>query len=149
MSAEVPTTIPALEVTRRVLAPPRAVFDCWTDPEQVRLWLGGAATDVPHATIDLRVGGNYEYKLLSPEGVHSKILGTFLTVRKPEQLIFTWIVENDAGQSPETTVTVDFRDLGGETEIVIVHDGFLDRGVRAAHGEGWDACLDVILSLIT
>ncbi len=76
MSAEVPTTIPALEVTRRVLAPPRVVFDCWTDPEQVRHWLGGAATNVPHATIDLRVGGNYEYKLLSPEGVHSKILGT-------------------------------------------------------------------------
>ena len=149
MSAEVPATIPALEVRRRVLAPPRVVFDCWTDPEQVRRWLGGEATSVPDASIDLREGGNYEYKILSPEGVNSKIFGTFLTVREPEQLIYTWIVENDAGRSPETTVTVDFRDLGDETEIVIVHDGFLDLGIRAAHAEGWDACLDVVISLIT
>ena len=147
MSAEVPTTIPALEVRRRLPAPPQVVFDSWTDPEQVRQWLGGSATSVPDASIDLREGGIYEYKILSPEGVSSKILGTFLTVREPELLIFTWVVENDAGRSPETTVTVEFRDLGDETEIVIVHEGFLDRDVRAAHERGWDACLDAIIPL--
>ena len=148
MSTDAPTTIPALEVRRRVPAPPQLVFDYWTDPEQVRHWLGGPAMSVPHASIDLRVGGNYEYKLLSPEGVTSRILGTFLTVREPEQLIFTWVVENDAGRSPETKVTIEFLDLGDETEIVIVHEGFLDLGVRRAHEEGWDGCLEAIISLL-
>ena len=148
MSADAPTTIPALEVRRRVPAPPQVVFDTWTDPEQVRHWLGGPAMSVPDASIDLRVGGNYEYRLLSPEGVRSKILGTYLTVRQPEQLIFTWVVENDAGRSPETRVTIEFLDLGDETEIVIVHEGFLDLGVRAAHEEGWEGCLEAILPLL-
>ncbi len=148
MSAESPSTIPALEVRRRVPAPPQMVFDTWTDPEQVRHWLGGSAMNVPHASIDLRVGGDYEYKLLSPEGVNSRILGTFLAVQKPEQLIYTWIVENDAGRSPETTVSIEFLDLGDETEIVIVHEGFLDVGVRAAHEEGWIGCFDAFIPLL-
>ncbi len=148
MSADAPTTIPALEVRRRVPAPPQVVFDTWTDPEQVQHWLGGPAMSVPQASIDLRVGGNYEYRLLSPEGVSSRIHGTFLTVRQPEMLIFTWVVENDAGRSPETRVTIEFLDLGDETEIVIVHEGFLDLGVRAAHEEGWEGCLEAIISLL-
>ena len=148
MSTDSPTTIPALEVRRRVPAPPQVVFDTWTDPEQVRHWLGGPAMIVPDASIDLRVGGNYEYRLLSPEGVSSRILGTFLTVREPEQLIFTWVVENDTERSPETIVTIEFLDLGDETEIVIVHEGFLDLGVRAAHEEGWEGCLEAIIPLL-
>ena len=36
---------------------------------------------------------------------------------------------------------IEFLDLGDETEIVIVHEGFLDVGVRAAHEEGWDRLL--------
>lgn len=148
MSAEVPTTIPALEVRRRVPAPPQAVFDTWTDPEQVRHWLGGSATSVPQASIDLREGGHYEYTVTSPEGVNSKIRGTFLTIREPDQLIFTWIIENEAGRSPETKVSVEFRKMGNETEVVILHQGFLDLGVRAAHEGGWDGCLDVIITLL-
>ena len=148
MSAEIPSTIPALEVRRRVPAPPPVVFDTWTDPELVRHWLGGSAMNVPHASIDLRVGGKYEYKLLSPEGANSRILGTFLSVQKPDQLIYTWIVENDAGRSPETTVSIEFIDLGDSTEIVIVHEGFLDVGVRAAHEEGWVGCFDAFSPLL-
>jgi uncharacterized protein YndB with AHSA1/START domain len=147
MSVEKPATVPALEVRRRVPAPPQVVFDYWTDPEQVRHWLGGSAMNVPHASIDLRVGGEYEYKLLSPEGVNSRILGTFLAIQEPKQLIYTWIVENDAGRSPKTTVSIEFLDLGDETEIVIVHEGFLDLGVRAAHEEGWGVCFDALIPL--
>ena len=149
MSAEKSATVPALEIRRRVPAPPQVVFDTWTDPEQVRHWLGGSATSVPHVSIDLREGGQYEYTILSPEGVNSKILGTFLTVREPDQLIFTWIVENEAGRSPETKVTVEFLKMGDETEVVIVHDGFLDLDSRAAHEEGWDGCLDAVILLIS
>ncbi len=52
MSADAPTTIPTLEVRRRVPAPPQVVFDTRTDPEQVRQWLGGQAMSVPDAAID-------------------------------------------------------------------------------------------------
>ena len=148
MSAEMSETIPALEVRRRMPATPQVVFDYWTDPEQVRHWLGGPAMNVPHASIDLRVGGEYEYKLISPEGINSRILGTFLTVSKPDQLIYTWIVENDAGRSPETTVSIEFQGIGNETEVVIVHEGFLNVGVRAAHEEGWVGCFDALTPLL-
>jgi len=148
MSAEMSETVPALEVRRRMPAPPQVVFDYWTDPEQVQHWLGGPAMNVPHASIDLRVGGEYEYKLISPEGISSRILGTFLTVNKPDQLIYTWIVENDAGRSPETTVSIEFQGFGNETEVVIVHEGFLNVGVRAAHEEGWEGCFDALIPLL-
>ena len=144
-----PTDVSALEVRHMLPAPRSRVFAYWTDPEQVRRWLGGPAVKVPSAAIDLRVGGKYEYRLISPEGVESKILGEFLTVLEPQKLVYTWIVENDVGSSPETRVTVDFGDLGDRTEVTILHEGFLTDGSRRLHEEGWFGCLDTLEEMLS
>lgn len=140
MSAASAPRLPPLEFRQRIPAPRERVFATWTDPEQIRRWLGGPTVQVRSARVDLREAGEYEYQLTNPDGSRSTILGSFLTVAVPEKLVFSWTIENAAGRTPTTQVTVEFLDLGEHTEIVLTHQGFLDDPTRELHREGWQAC---------
>ena len=132
--------LPPLALRKRLPAAREKVFAYWTDPDQIRVWLGGPEVEVTNARIDLRVEGEYEYRLLTADGIRSTIKGSFLAIEVPEKLVYSWIVENFAGMSPSTEVTVDFVDLGEETEVFIAHQGFLDQPSLELHQEGWIAC---------
>ncbi len=42
----------------------------------------------------------------------------------------------------ETRVTVEFRDRGAATEVVLTHDRFPTRAERDKHETGWTGCLE-------
>lgn len=148
MSDQAAPELPPLEFRQRIAAPRERVFAYWTDPEQIRRWLGGPGVQVNSARVDLRRDGEYEYQLTTPEGDRSTILGSFLTVAAPEKLVFSWAIENAAGRSPTTLVTVEFIDHGQETEIVLVHQGFAEGPSRRLHREGWEACFSNLVKLM-
>ena len=53
-------TLPILELEELISGPPEAVFDAWTEPEQLKLWFFGGETDhVSLAETDPRFGGKY------------------------------------------------------------------------------------------
>ena len=70
--------------------------------------------------------------------------GTFQEVVPPEKLVFTWQWENTDGptEGAETLVTVEFRDMGESTEVLLVHERFPSADVRDAHQQGWTSMLD-------
>lgn len=148
MSAESVPHLPPLTFRRRIPARRERVFATWTDPEQIRRWLGGPGVEVRSARVDLREAGEYEYQLTNPDGTHSRILGSFLTVAVPEKLVFSWAIENAAGRTPTTQVTVEFLDLGEQTDIVLTHQRFLDDPTRELHREGWEACFANLTELL-
>ncbi len=148
MSGEVARLLPPLELRRLIPARREVVFATWTDPAQIRNWLGGPGVEVRSARIDLRPSGEYEYRLTMPDGAPSTILGSFILVRPPEKLVYSWVVENAAGRSPSTQVTVEFFDRGEETEVVLLHEGFLQDLVREGHQAGWAACFDNVEGLV-
>ena len=41
----------------------------------------------------------------------------------------------------ETLVTVEFNEVDGGTEVVLVHEGFPATEARDGHEEGWGACM--------
>lgn len=47
-----------------------------------------------------------------------------------------------AAEFPETLVTVEFRDLGGRTEVVLTHEMLPSEKSRDEHHKGWNGCLD-------
>jgi len=57
----------------------------------------------------------------------------------PEKLVYTWAWED--GSVTGTMVTVEFRDLGNETEVVLTHERFTDTEWRDKHNAGWNGCL--------
>jgi len=44
------------------------------------------------------------------------------------------------GATSETTVTVEFRELGAGTELLLEHGPFPESHIRALHAQGWENC---------
>jgi uncharacterized protein YndB with AHSA1/START domain len=128
---------------RRIFRAPRArVFRAWTDPREIELWCSpGEGWSVAQAQWDLRIGGNYRITMQSPGGEAMTVAGTFRDVQPPERLVYTWSWEGQLADFGETLVTVEFRELGSSTEIILTHELFPTEDVRDFHQWGWSGSL--------
>ena len=141
MAPETITKETTLRIRRRFAASPEALFRAWTEPEQIKRWL--APTDefsTPVAQVDLRVGGGYRIQMKSPEGKLHTAVGSYRTVDFPAKLVLTWDWQEQS--IGETVVTVEFREQGNETELILTHELFPDQKSRDLHNQGWNGCLD-------
>jgi uncharacterized protein YndB with AHSA1/START domain len=130
-----------LRVRRIFNATRDAVFRAWTDPRAlVQWWMPKDGFSVPSAHVDLRVGGRYRVAMRNPAGEVFHLSGTYREVAPPARLVYTWNWEDTTGMG-ETLVTVEFRDLGATTEVVLTHE-LPDAEQRDRHGVGWGGCLD-------
>jgi len=92
--------------------------------------------------LDLRPGGRYRFDMIEAGQTHHRVAGSYLEIRPPERLVFTWKWENEPAHAEETRVTIELFDRGRETELVLTHDRFTDPASRDEHGKGWNGCLD-------
>jgi uncharacterized protein YndB with AHSA1/START domain len=132
----------ALRIARTYTAPREKVFRAWTDPQALTRWLAprdGFSTEV--LELDLRPGGRYRIDMIEAGRTH-RVAGTYLEVRPPERLVFTWKWEGESAHLEETRVTIELFERGQETELVLTHDRFTDPASRDEHGKGWNGCLD-------
>ncbi len=134
-----------LRLTRVIKAPREKCFDAWTKPELMARWFAPVSS-VAEATADVRVGGEYRITVSGrPEtgkcgnptvtGVHKEIVPN-------ERITFTWTYPD--APHPETTVSIEFRDVEQGTELTLTHHGFENEDVLAQHEEGWKSCIDKI-----
>jgi uncharacterized protein YndB with AHSA1/START domain len=136
-----PSTSPAtaLQLKRTFKAARQRVFEAWTEPEQMKHWSAPSQDYEITAVTDLRVGGKYRIQMTHKNGNVSVAYGEYREVRPPERLVYTWSWED--GKATDTLVTVEFRDLGPETEVVLTHERFASADWRDKHAEGWSGCL--------
>jgi uncharacterized protein YndB with AHSA1/START domain len=85
--------VTAHEITiRRVFdAPLEAVWDAWTQPDQLAAWWGprGWSTPLENVTLELRPGGRMRMTSVSDEdGTEMTTTGVFTEVRTYERLVF-------------------------------------------------------------
>jgi uncharacterized protein YndB with AHSA1/START domain len=132
-----------LRVRRRFPAPRDRVFRAWTDPEALRRWwLPRPGVSVPQLELDVREGGRYRIAMKNEKGAVFHLSGTYREVRPPEKLVYTWRWERPDMDIGETVVTVEFRDLGTATEVVLTHDLFPSAAARDEHARGWSGVLE-------
>ena len=71
----------------------------------------------------------------------------------PELLVFTWAHHaEDNHVSPrghETTVRVEFRAVGGKTELTLTHGPFPDAPSFDDHNKGWNGTFDKLSTYLT
>ena len=134
----------SLRLQRPFLAPRETVFRAWTEPEALRRWFRVAeGYSTPIAEVDLRVGGRYRLGMRPPDGSPVLIVGgIYREISPPEKLVFTWRWETAEAGEPETIVTVEFVEHGGNTEVVLRHEGFTNEAQREQHAQGWQGCLE-------
>ena len=137
MSAEIVT---ALRITRVIRTDRQSVWDAWTKPEQMKQWSCPAPGGLAEATSDLRVGGAFTMRMVV-EGVEHNAFGTYREVEEPKRLVYTWDWREEEQAMGDTLVTVEFNEVEGGTEVVLLHEGFPAEEARAGHDEGWNACM--------
>jgi uncharacterized protein YndB with AHSA1/START domain len=131
-----------LEMSRVFDAPREEVFRAWTDPTELARWWGPGEFSCPQADVDLRPGGSYRLVMKPTEGPEMVLGGTYREVEPPERLVYTWKWESGWPDPTELVVTVRFRDLGEQTEVLLTQHGFADDNGLAANTWGWESGLD-------
>ncbi len=82
--------------------------------------------------------------MLSPEGNLNPHFGRYREITPHSRLVFTW---NSEWTNGETVVTINFKDLGDSTELVLRHEGFSGEEGRDGHQIGWTAILEHMLAV--
>ena len=133
------STETTLQIKRTFKASRERVFQAWTRPEEMTHWCAPSEDFSTNAEVDLRVGGKYRIEMQHANGSVHTAIGEYREVQPPAKLVYTWSWED--GSMEDTLVTVEFRDLGTETEVILTHDFFPNSEWRDKHSQGWTGCL--------
>lgn len=129
----------ALTVRRTIPASREEVFRAWTDPAMFTEWFGPPGHGISSAEMDVRVGGRYRLGMRAlPDGETSYVGGEYRELSSPSRLVFTWSWEEASkSEARDTVVTVDLREAGAGTEVVITHELLPNATEYASHEQGW------------
>ena len=133
------STATTLQIARTFKAPQEKVFRAWTEPEQLSRWCAPSDEYETSAEVDLRQGGKYRIQMKHKNGNVHTAFGEYREVRRPEKLVYTWSWED--GTVADTLVTVEFRDQGSSTEVILTHERFPNAELRDKHNQGWSGCM--------
>jgi glutathione S-transferase len=65
--------------------------------------------------------------------------GVFKEIERPSRLAYTWAWE---GMASQTLVTIEFREVEGDTEILLTQEPFKNAEEVALHDQGWNGGFD-------
>jgi uncharacterized protein YndB with AHSA1/START domain len=132
----------SLQLRRTFPAPRERVFRAWIDAKEFAQWFHPT---IDHTTVitllDVKVGGKYSLEMHHKNGAVHRLSGSYQQIKPPEKLVFTWRWAEDP-HGEETLVSLEFRDLGNSTEIILNHGQFPSVESREKHNHGWLGCMD-------
>lgn len=106
----------AFTLTRIYDAPVKAVWDAWTDPQQVAQWWGPRGFTITHHGKDLRPGGFWKYTMHGPDGVDYPNYTVYHEVEQYSRLVYDHGGTED--RPPLFRVTATFKEIAkGKTEL--------------------------------
>ena len=133
----------SLEIKRFINAPRDRVYAAWTDPAQLKQWFGPENVQTRDLVADARVGGEFRWDLVNPEGEEMTIHGEFRELQPGKKVVFTWQWDDDeAWENHISVVTVELSDRDGGTELRLIHEQLPNEQSRDGHTGGWNSALD-------
>jgi uncharacterized protein YndB with AHSA1/START domain len=143
-------------IARTFNAPPRIVFDAWTNPDLVKRWWAPRSLDVTIVSCDadVRVGGTYRYVLRPAKQPEFAFSGRYNEVTPHSRLVYTMTFEPMAANG-EAVITVTFEEHEGKTRLVAteiypsreVRDGTISSGMEKGMRETMDQLDELVASL--
>jgi len=145
-----------LVITREFDKPPERVWKAWTDPVQMKQWLElGEDVTIESVKTDVRAGGKFRIQMKMEDGEFFTAAGTYLEVKEPARLVYTWDWEKDGAgtefgelEGKETRITVEFHATGKGTQLALTHEKFESVERRDRHEGGWGMWLDRVAKFI-
>ena len=131
-----------VEIKRHIKAPRDRVYAAWTDPAQMKQWFGPENVQTREVIAEARVGGEFRWDLIDPEGKEMTISGEFRELIPNKKIVFTWQWEDDeVWQNRVSIVTIELSDADGGTELRLTHEQLPTKTLRDSHDEGWNSAL--------
>jgi uncharacterized protein YndB with AHSA1/START domain len=133
-----------ISLTRIYDAPLEAVWEAWTNPEEVAQWWGPRGFTLTHHSRDLRTGGHWHYTMHGPDGTDFENTTQYIEVVPHQRMVYDHGGHKD--RPPLFRVTALFTERDGRTqldmsmafatpEVATEMRGF----IKKAGGEGtWD-----------
>ena len=138
-----------LQLSRFIRAPREKVFDAFVDETTLRAWHAPRGMTVASCSVDAREGGRYRIEMRSREGASHSVGGTYRSIKRPQQLAYTWQWEGDSPMAGfETLIEVDFQAKDGGTELRMKHSGFPAAAARDGHNAGWSSTFNRLNDLL-
>ena len=106
-----------IRITRIYDAPVKAVWDAWTEPDQVAQWWGPRGFTLTTHAKDLRPGGTWEYTMHGPDGTDYPNITKYHEVERYALLVYDHGGSKD--RPPMFRVTARFTELkpGKQTKL--------------------------------
>jgi uncharacterized protein YndB with AHSA1/START domain len=104
-----------ISITRVYDAPVKAVWDAWTDPQQVAKWWGPRGFTLTTHSKDLRPGGSWVYTMHGPDGKDWPNKTHYYEVEPLKRLVYDHGANDE--QPPLFRVTVTFSEAKGKTTM--------------------------------
>lgn len=133
--AQLTTEANQLSIKQTFSATASRLFACFTQPELLNQWHAPSELMTTKSEVNLRVGGDYRIAMTDPEGKTHTAVGVFKEINEPSKLVYSWRWEDS--EDPDTQVTVEFKQLGQETEVTLTHINFANSDLASHHSQGW------------
>ena len=149
-------TLPEAEqilITREFDAPRHLVYEALTTPELVRRWWHAKRGEVTVCEIDLRVGGQWRYVMVTPEGFEVAFHGEYREIVPDERIVSTEIYEGMPDAEALNTVTLTEADGRTTMTVLVEHmsqeprDAHIESGMEAGMQDAYDLLEEVAVSL--
>jgi uncharacterized protein YndB with AHSA1/START domain len=112
-------------IRREFDAPRHLVYKAMTTPELVRRWWHAKRGEVTACEIDLRVGGEWRYAMVTPDGFEVAFHGEYVELVPDERIVtkevYEGLPEGVTEEQGGTVNTATFADAGdGRTELTLM-----------------------------
>lgn len=116
-------------IKRAFNAPLKRMWQAWTEPEQMAQWWGPKGFKAEIKTLDLKPGGLFHYRLVSPQGQEMWGRFVFREIVPEERLIFISSFSDETGgltRHPlheawplQMLSTITFAGTGSKTTVTV------------------------------
>jgi uncharacterized protein YndB with AHSA1/START domain len=149
----------ALIISRVFDAPPKSVWEAWSEPQRVMRWWGPKTFTSPSCRIDFRVGGKYLFCMRSDSGPETWKKGIWSTgvykqITPMEKIVYTDNFADEQGNvvpaayyemegfPPDREVMIRLEPVdGGKTKMTLEHDGIPEK-MKERCRAGWSESFD-------
>ncbi len=144
-----------VQIERTFVAPIDLIWAMWTESEHFASWYGPTGATIPHAEMDVQVGGRRHVTMAmdTPNGpMQMFFVGEYREVDPKTRLVYTEAMADGdgnaltaeqmgmpAGAPMETSIVVELADLGGRTSMVMTHVGV---AADSPGAQGWAMAMD-------
>lgn len=143
------SAVPAIVLKRTYPTSRERAFAAWTTPEIAAKFLGPGEVKATDIRMDVRPGGTFSITMLRPEGEPYIATGVYREVLAPERLSMTWRwKEDDPADEHDSLLTLEFNDVGGETQLVLTHERLARLESRDGHQGGWKLIVDQLAEVL-